>query len=288
MSEMKEREYNLSKLEDCCYRLRDAIIDVSLKFPEICTFKRYIDKIFVYDDLVYVTKLLHKCWCFAHPHYLTNTVSKNLSDNEMLEMALSKFKHGASHEGTGLLTEELDKTMNPLISAYIRKRVGSNFMALCYDEYLKNLHGIVEDKFKTMKKGVDLLDSFIVNRHLHSSKNLTVKQLSSAFDVFAKQFSCCQDTDKNRSVFLSLFDVSYHVDEGEIFWEDLGSAKGQLPSIASIYTIFDTLGIELNQFNKEIICEHICYGNGNINPEQIKPRNTDKQNKLRKAIEAVI
>ena len=69
---------------------------------------------------------------------------------------------------------------------------------------------------------------------------------------------------------------------------DFGSSKGREPSLASIYTTFDALGVDMSYSNKATICKYFTWQNGEIMPEQIKSRKNTKQNKLREAICAVL
>jgi hypothetical protein len=69
----------------------------------------------------------------------------------------------------------------------------------------------------------------------------------------------------------------------------MGSEKNRQFSIASIYTIFKTLGIEMNRHNREVICKFITRPDGkSLKQEQIKSRTTEKQDRLKEALEAVL
>ena len=69
---------------------------------------------------------------------------------------------------------------------------------------------------------------------------------------------------------------------------DTGSPKANEPSIASIYTLFETLGVEMNRRNKTIISHHFTMKTIELDPDQIKARRNEKQTKLAEAIKKVL
>lgn len=273
-------EYYLSKVEECYYKLRDAMIECSLKHPEICTFERFFCKLKQYDSIVYVIGLLHRCWCFANPWYLFNTMPKDLPLDQMLDMVLCKHKSNSPRSGIGTLKEELDKDPTPLLMAYYRAYQKEEWMAMCYQSYMDQLFQItarVCDSFN-----INLLEGFIISDAIKTDKNPS--QLKRAFEVLCK-FQCCAKSESNLQTFLSIFDTTIIASEELIYWIDIGSSRGQSPSIASIYTTFSALGVDMNMHNKTIICKHIANQDGTrIRPEQLKARDTPKQNDLREAI----
>lgn len=273
-------EYYLSKVEECCYKLRDALIECSLKYPEINTIERYLCKLEKYDSVVYVIGLLHRCWCFANPGYLFNPMPKDLSLDQMLDMAMSKYNSNSPRYKIGTLKEELNKESTPLISAYYRAYQHSEWMAMCYQSYMDELFQLVArvcDSFN-----INLSEGFIISDTIKNDKNPS--QLKRAFEVLCKS-QCCTKSESNLRSFLSIFDSTIIAPEEPIYWIDIGSSRGQSPSIASIYTTFSALGVDMNMHNKTIICKHIVNQDGTrISPEQLKARATPKQNELREAI----
>mgnify|MGYP003296357577 CR=1 FL=1 len=61
-------------------------------------------------------------------------------------------------------------------------------------------------------------------------------------------------------------------------WEDTGT-KSKQASFASIYTIFSTLGVQMNQANRTIIAQHIICAEGAIMESQIKARSDSPKQK---------
>lgn len=282
--DISNEEYYLSKVESYCYSLRDAMIDMSLKFPEISSFERYLSKLKEYNSIAYVMELLHKCWCFANPYYLFNSMPKDLSNEEMYNMILSKYKKGSVREGCGVLEEELDKEHNILLDAYYHAYQRAGQMTLAYNSYINNLYEIAEMICKN--KGITLANGFIISTTIQTDK--TPDQLRTVFYAVASEYNCCSANEDNCRIFLSIFDVTICTPEGSIVWFDTGSSKGNEPSIASIYTIFSSLGVEMNMNNKAIISKHFTYQNGEIKPEQLKARQTSKQERVREIVKEAL
>lgn len=276
-----EEQYYVSQLEYYCYKLRDAIIDISLKYPELETFERYFNKIKEYDSMIYILSLLHKCWCFANPQYLFDTTPKSYSYEEV-DKCLGKLTPGSPRYGTDMLKEEFGKKYNPLCAKYYKEYLSSGGMKLCYGDYMDNLYQIVS--LLCRKFNIKLDKRFIIVQSLKTESNLSPCQLKGVFEIISAKFKCCENNETNLQVFISMFDTTVSVPEGTIMWKDIGSSRGKEPSLASIDTVFRSLGVKMNLHNKTIISRYITWQNGKIIPEQIKPRNTAKQKSLEEAI----
>ena len=62
MINITNEEYFLEKAENYCYRLRDAIIDMTLKLPSIDTIERYLLKLEKEESIVHLyPQSLKKC-----------------------------------------------------------------------------------------------------------------------------------------------------------------------------------------------------------------------------------
>lgn len=274
--QIPQEHYNVSRLEDYCYMLRNAMIDMSLKFPYISTFERYLNEITKEESIIYIVDLLHECWCFAHPYYLFN---KGQKDDNILTF-LTKYRRGELRNGMGVIKEELDKKISPLLIAYHKVYQNAGKMTQCYGDYMDDLYNVV--RIHCNRLNIVLKDDFTIIYTIETDKS--PEQLKKVFQVFSSQFNCCENNDSNLQVFISMFSTAISVREGTILWTDIGSSKGKEPSLASIDTVFRSLGIEMNSHNKNIICKYITWANGSITPEQIKPRKNDKQEKLKEAI----
>lgn len=277
---ISKEEYYLSKVESFCYDLRNAMIDLSLKFPEISTFERYMFKLESVDSIVYIMGLLHRCWCFANPRYLFDTLPKNIPDDKLINILLSKYQPDSERRGVGVLKEELDKQNNILIMAWYRAYQQNGKVQVAFSTYMEQIFSLAHKV--CYRKDIHLQNGFVVSDTIETS--LTVDKLVKAFNIFSKQFKCCADSEDNRLTFLSIFDLAVCASPRPIQWIDVGSSRGREPSLASIHTIFETLGVEMTTNARRIICNHIIWPKGKITPDQIKARKSPKQKELRKAL----
>lgn len=273
--QISSEHFIVSKLEEYCYILRDAMIDMSLKYPEISTFERYLSEIKQEDSIIYIVGLLHKCWCLAHPYFLFNTVQ----ENNVLDY-LTKYSKGTPNSGVDIPKEAFNKKPTPLLIRHFRKKNKERKMLLNYKEYLDNLYEVTNIQCERFK--IKLRDNFTIIAVLETKKSS--EQLKNVFEIFSKQFNCCEYNENNLQVFISMFSTTPSRTENTILWTDIGSEISKEPSLASIDTIFRSLGIKMNSYNKSIICKYITWKYGNIKPEQIKPRSNEKQNDLKNKI----
>ena len=91
------------------------------------------------------------------------------------------------------------------------------------------------------------------------------------------------NTTETRAAFRAMFDNVLTAVETRIEWLD--KAKNKSPNYASLYVMFDALGVEMSTSNKDIICRVFTTPNGGINPNQIKVRDESKElNELRNKV----
>lgn len=283
---ISREKYNVSKLEECCYKLRDAIIDLSLKFPEFDTFENYIYELKDYSSFFYISRLLHRCWCLAHPDYLFNTMQGTISgidDLKKLRMMGNKSKRA-------LPNVLMNKPVNPMEMEYYNKYMaykdGQHVTKISYFVYYMDK---LFDIFKSAcdEVGINISQGFIIEECLHTSA--TPAQLEKAFDVFSTKYGCCDNSSENRQTFLSMFDCTTTLPEGTISWKNIGSANNKEFFIGSIYAVFKAVGVDMNITNKRIICDHILVKNVKIDPEKLKNRKeNDLQQTLISAIESAM
>lgn len=281
MINITNEEYFLEKAETYCYRLQDAIIDLTLKLPTIDTIERYLLKLEKKESIVYILGLLHKCWCYANPVYLNDVIPKELSSSQK-----DYVKRVESMYSRTVLKEEINKPTNPLILDYCKartKRHELDFCSLSYSSYMNSLFNITKNICKRFD--LEIVDGFIISATIKTDKS--PEQLKKAFYVVA-EYGCCDPSDDNLRTFISLFDSTISASTGTIEWTDTGSPKANEPSIASIYTLFETLGVEMNRRNKTIISHHFTMNTQELEPDQIKARRNNKQTKLAEAIKKVL
>lgn len=253
-------DFYVSKLEDHCYALRNAMIDLSLKFPTINTFDRYLSKLKLRDNFIYIVNLLHECWCFAHPSYLLDAMQQDHG----IDFSVKRLGHAPE-----TIAASFDKHILPLKLDYYNRNLNESVLTANYGLYMKDLYHVTKNVcYKSF--GLNLLEGFIISYKIPTDK--TPDQLRKAFEVISKEFHCCDYSDDNIKVFLSMFDTTFTEPEGTIEWKDIGSSKNKMTSFASIYTLFSALGVDMSLGNKTIITKYIITKNGEIAPEQIKSR----------------
>ena len=282
--DISHEEYYVSKLEEYCYKLRDAMIDISLKFPELDTFENYINGLKDYSSFLYISKLLHQCWCFAYTEYLFNTMQVKISGAEDLRKL--RLIEDKSEKALTLMNVLMNKPVHPLKMAFYRAYMEQHeTVKQFYVNYMKELFDIFQDACNEF--GINISEGFIIEECLHTSA--TPAQLKKAFDVFSKQYGCCDDSRENLQTFLSLFDCTTTLPEGTISWKNIGSANNKEFFIGSIYAVFKAVGVDMNITNKRIICDHILVKNEKIDPEKLKNRKeNDLQQTLISAIESAM
>ena len=272
--DISHEEYYVSKLEECCYKLRDAMIDISLKFPELDTFENYFYELKDYSSFLYISKLLHRCWCLAHPNYLCDTMQKEIEGVEDLK----KLRMLGDKSKRALPSVMMNKRVHPLEMAYYKAYMEHNVtVTQYYAYYMNDLFGIFEKACNELD--IKISEGFIINECLHT--DATAVQLEKAFDVFSTKYGCCDDSQENLRTFLSMFDCTTTLPEGTISWKNIGSANNNEFFIGSIYAVFKAVGVDMNIANKRIICDHILVNGKKNDPMALKSR---KDNALQQTL----
>lgn len=264
------------RLEGYCNELKTAIVDFTLKIPSQSSFEYYLNKLNDRDSIEYILELLHYCWILAHPMKLYDSIYKSEDPMEMLDKALNKFGGNEKHTSGGgdydLVTSELGTNYNSFLSNdhYSNSQKLENKMLLYgYKEYLERLYSLIKPVCE--RHNIIIRKEFIVNRSLVTGLNRS--QIDAVFTAVSRQGYMSKDKE-TRSDFLALFDCTCHVPNKKIIWHDVNE-KNKQPAIASLYTMFHTMGVEMNAANKETICQHFNDANNNpILPDSLKPRNS--------------
>lgn len=90
MIEKIEKERIISKIEDFCTRLKDAVVDFNLKLPPLVSFERYLHRITDIEDVFYAMEQIHECWLHLYPSLLFDrSLKANMSYDEFLDRVLS-------------------------------------------------------------------------------------------------------------------------------------------------------------------------------------------------------
>lgn len=260
----------LFRLEDYCNSLRGAIINSTLNLPSMSSFRFYFFKLKELSNIEYILGLLHECWVLLHPTMMFNSIYKDSDPIKILENSLCKYSDNKSacyDNSYDIVSEELNSSTNIIIaSAYFRKIQESKDLSL-FCEYLDELYKMVKSSCKNNEISIE--QGFIPVSCL--KVRLNRNQLQLIFERIAAEGFMAND-DATKHSFLSLFSNTLHTTAKKIIWLDVNKKNNQ-PSVASLYTMFSALGVDMNIHSKEIICRLFNDANNNpISPESLKPR----------------
>ena len=274
---LREEVTYVQKLEDYCLMLRNAVLDLNLKLPPIVSFERYLTKIADISNVLYVMELLHECWIFLHPDFLFQRLTKvemspdKISVDQMLNLVFD--------DSNVAVIDRND--FNPLKIEHAKAIYSlSARLKSSYGDYMENLLSICKRVCQSFN--IVLSENFTTSISLTSHKELSVAQIDSVFTVMADE-GLMTNTTETRAAFRAMFDNVLTAVETRIEWLD--KAKNKSPNYASLYVMFDALGVEMSTSNKDIICRVFTTPNGGINPNQIKVRDESKElNELRNKV----
>ena len=278
------------KLEDLCYKLKRAIIDKECMLPEKISFERYLHRLMKVDDIIYTMNLLHECWLYAHPAFHFDCQPKDtMSQEDMLDKALNKFKHIEPSDD-----EDGDRSNDIKVSDYdfVKNEVNKHkiwashiinykkFTNLpkerkeeCLD-YLDSLWNTA--KVVCEKKKIEIGTGFIINYFLITP--LSPNQIKAVFNAVSQK-GCMNGDNDTGATFLAMFNQTTNAVENKIMW--LETTKSKAPNYAMLYTMFETMGVKMTEFEKIIICRFIRTTEGDIKPEQLKTRKSNQSKQLK-------
>lgn len=188
-----------------------------------------------------------------------------------LDQALCKYSREGIH-GYDFVKEEMEKHNFTILDTIreIQKPEVINKRKSAYREYMKGLYKITDAVCE--KKHIKLNEDFTLQEAL--TIKLTPEQIRAVFDVVVKNGKMSSDED-TRSTFMSIFDSTINVTEGKILWLDV--AKSHTPNYSTLYVLFKTMGVEMTNFNKAVICKFFKVKDIDgkeiaIHPEKLKSR----------------
>ena len=203
-----------------------------------------------------------------------NNAENNNVDNNNTDNNNAENKSDKSQFNCYAFMEDYDSPRNIVVaSAYYRKISAINYRHV-YHEYLRELRGILINIFK--ERNISLTESFIPCDYLNVSLNR--KQLDKLFeDLSSGKYKYLKNDKETKQTFLAIFESSLLAGSKKIQWMDL-NPKNNMPSISSLYTLFEALKVKMNFRNKSIICNFFNDARDHsISPESLKSRN-DSEN----------
>ena len=262
----------VSRLEDLCFNLKNAIIDLNLKFPCLVSFERYLLKLTDTNDILYIMELLHQCWVYVHPNYLFDRpIKASFNTGKCLDYVWKNSKAKGNHSFSFINNEVNRNNFTALELLYVKAY--SNVQPKLEQVFRKYFEGLWEISNGVCEsKQIKLAEDFTVQMALVT--NLTPVQIDAVFNVLAASGKINSGND-NRIIFKAMFDTTANVAEGKILWLD--RAKSKTPNYASLYLLFKTMGVKMEKHEKAIICRFfkVVDENGEetgIDPLKLKSR----------------
>lgn len=270
-AELLENSY-VSSLENYCTILRNSIIYGKLELPNTTSFQFYFSKLKDRGNIDYLFSLLHECWILANPNLLFDSELKDYNQEVLLDMSLSEYSNNVNSNNYNSQSniEDYNSPKNIIIANAFYREISKRKSNSVYLEYLKELRAIIINIFKDRK--ISLTESFMPFEYLQVSLNR--EQLDNLFETLSSDKNNYLKNDKEtKQTFLAIFANSLLVGSKKIQWMDL-NPKNNMPSISSLYTLFDALNVKMDSRNKSIICHFFNDAKNNpISPESLKSRN---------------
>lgn len=255
------------KLDECCNSLSHAIIFDSLDLPSISSFSFFLKRLNDYGVFKYVLQRIHECWMLANYSTFLDSPTKEKDTIELIQSALSKYTSNRCNTDYDIVQEELNAPINTIIASTYYKKMMGNKRIEFYRTYLNELYK--EVKGHTYIDCYSIGESFIPVCSLNV--NLSRTELCALFTELVSA-GYIEDNDANKHSFLALFSNTLQKPYAKIKWLDKNK-KNNTPSIASLYTLFISLEIEMTPRNKKIICSLFDDADGEpISVERLKPR----------------
>lgn len=260
------------RLEGYCNELKEAFVDFTLKLPNQSSFEYYLSKLDNRKNIEYILGLLHYCWILVHPMKLYDRIYKE-NPMEMLDCVLCKFTGDEKHKPGGdydLVASEIDSGCNRFLSDHHfsnTQNLKNGKLLYGFQEYLYKLYFSIKPICE--RNNIIIRKEFTVDSSL--ATGLSRSQISAVFDAVSQKGYISNDSE-TRSNFLSMFDTTCHIRNDKIMWKDVNK-KNKQPAIASLYIMFQTMGIEMNAVNRETICQYFNDANNEpISPDSLKSR----------------
>ena len=107
---------------------------------------------------------------------------------------------------------------------------------------------------------------------------MSPNQIKAVFNAVSQK-GCMNGDNDTGATFLAMFNQTTNAVENKIMW--LETTKSKAPNYAMLYTMFETMGVKMTEFEKIIICRFIRTTEGDIKPEQLKTRKSNQSKQLK-------
>ena len=275
-----QEEENVARLEDYTILLKYAIMDKNPLMPTLDTFRRYLFKLDSIENITYIMRLFFECWTLVYPNTLFDPQMKSVSSGKILKMLFCKNVRDRT-----IMKKLLDKRgCFQQAALYFTDKVNKRWQAvaaerqLYFKKYMEELWIIAEELCD--KKGVKLeknLKNF--SFALFHDIDISLGKLQDIYKYLVENQYLNKD-EKTEDAFLSLFGCTPFSPTDKIAW--LRQSRNQEPNYASLYTLFEVLGVDMEKkegtMNKKTICHYFVTFDGHgINVKQLKKRRQSKE-----------
>ncbi len=279
IKDLKE-DFFVHEIEQDCIRLMNGIINFNLNLPSLYMFKRHLHKIKKESDVIYVASLLTEIWELIYGVFFDKHLKED--DDTLGKGFLRRYSTGEVYS----VEEQFDRndfsSLHIMHSNQLKKRPKE---VEAYKFYIDKLNSMFNDY---CQKNFDFT---ISERFLPVSipllSNLSIAQLNAVFNIISQE-GLVATTNDVRDDFLALFKKTLYQGKSQIKWLQYNS-KNKGDSYSHLYTLFESLGVEMTVENKKKICFYFIDNSGNkITHDKLKNRETAKSKDLNKKIREVI
>lgn len=276
-----KEEIAVMRIEKLIYDIRDTLVDGSCKLPFFSSFEHAIQALKSQESLRYVAGLLQECLIMVSPSAKGDKPIR-YDQPDLLDNILSNYSSPEKSVENKFDVKELDRDL----SYYWANHVGSNsadrriWVTLDgYRSYLKKVYMLLAPKFESL--AMALREDFVVDNSI-SISGISLGKVKRVADYLVREGYISPD---NCPDFISCFTISPTIPDAPIRWHDWSNQRKEF-SFASLYTVFDALGLPMTPQNTKKICQLFYDGDGAaINHWQLKQRESTKLKKLYKDIE---
>ena len=253
----------VDKLENYCLILKSAVVNLRLDFPPLVSFERNLNQLNKIDDIRYVMDMIHDCVAFIYPSYLfERPIKKEITPDDILNSL--KGKNNFGHFEDEALRHNYSGAR--ICHHYAFNSMDAKLQQV-YKDYFNGLHAIC--KSLCAKHNIDEPSNLFLISDKVEITGITLDQIDYVFQVVANEGKMINN-EETAFAFKSLFSVTNTISEQQIEWLDV--AKNGGPNYSTLYLLFKTLRVNMNESNKEKICKAFYSKKGDILPKYLKDR----------------
>ena len=276
-------EFAVMRLEKLIYDIRDTLVEGSCKLPFFSSFEYAIKALKSQESLLYIAGLLRECLMMVCPSARCDRPIM-YDQPDILEKVLSYYSSPEKSKEDKFDVKELDRDLTYYWANLVHSKAANKGTSITLDgyrSYLKKVHALLAYQFESL--AMVLREDFIVDNSI-SISGVSIGKIKRVADYLAREGYIEADSRPN---FVSCFTVSPTIPDVPIVWHDWSNRRKEY-SIASLYTVFNALGLPMTPSNKKKICQLFYDGEGKaIDYMQLKLRESEKLTHLEEIIKTL-